>query len=267
MQEGKPAVRVIKAGAGRPKAGVIRVENAGKTYYRGACDRCSEMVTTPRMPLHDQELICSACRWVVNKAKPSTRVKRKGSMTTYFTQCDCCGDIQKTPFMPKKEREFLCDLCFREQRQRQEVAGELAAAESEAATGAHEAGADRVETAATEGAPSFAAAPDAPGAPVEASPVEAAPVEALHDVACHRCGKRVAVRFLPARGESFVCKDCFLASSARREKELKKEKPGTRLWFQIECVRCGKLERVDFVPKSLTESICTDCYPKKPRRT
>jgi CxxC-x17-CxxC domain-containing protein len=248
MDEGKPAVRVIKASAGRAKAGVIRVEDAGKTYYRGACDRCSAMVTTSKMPLHDQELVCNACRWVISKGKPSTRVRRKGTLTTYFTECDVCGDVQKTPFMPKKERDFLCDLCFRAERQDQARARALASA---------------VEV-------DEAPVPDAPTTEPILSEVDPTPVaseEPLHDVACRQCGKRVAVRFSPARGESFVCKDCFLASSARKEKELNKEKPETRLWFQIECVRCGKLERVNFVPKSLTESICTDCYPKKPRRT
>ena len=232
---------MIKAGAGRPKTGTIRIEDAGKTYYRVACDRCTEMVTTPQMPTQEREVVCSSCRWVANKAKPSTKVRRRGHQTNYFTECDRCGKVQKTPFMPKKERAFLCDGCYGEERA-SDHGGPVAEPETRETPSPAPAG-TRAETT---------------------SPAKNQ--DRQYEVACRKCGLRVSVRFLPRRGERFVCKDCFLAESARKDRQKQQGTHGTRLMFNIECVRCGKVEQVDFVPKSLTEAVCTDCYPKKPRR-
>jgi len=246
-REERPAVRVIKSSGRRQKSGVIRVDGEdGKTYFRSPCDRCGDMVKTDFQPLEGRELTCRSCRWIAEKAKPSTRVKRRGEKTTYLTECDLCGDVAKTPFMPKKGRKFLCDGCMVAER---EEAAATAVAEGEP------------EHEAVSHAEPSQQAPN-PEAPVEKESVE--PDKPLFDVTCRACGKVEQFRFKPARGERFLCKDCYLAE---REREAAgKDRPDTRLLFQIECAWCGKHETVSFVPRDLTEPVCSSCYEKRKKR-
>lgn len=288
----------------------MRVQDKnGKVHYKVPCDRCLAVVRVPFQPKADREITCKDCRYVAEKAKPSTHLKRdkQGKPLAWYTDCDLCGDRQKTPFMPKKSRTFLCDLCMVEARKQEAEAKEaeaLARAEQEAEAREAEAAAlakqpEQVEAdGPLEEAPETVAEAQAPDAAVNQGPLvgESDPVpqtaigeakevaldaaaeaaaedtdvvdanlaeaepQQMYDVTCRRCKKVEMFRFKPARGEGFVCKDCFLADSERRAKP--KNPHGTSLMFQIECFQCGKNETVNFVPKDLYEPICTDCFEK-----
>ena len=246
-REERPAVRVVKAPRHRQKSGVIRVDGEdGKTYFRSPCDRCGDMVKTDFQPLEDRELTCRECRWIATKAKPSTRVKRRGGKATYITECDLCGDVAKTPFLPKKDRRFLCDGCMAAEREERRTA-EL-----------------------EEQVPVTEEVPEPPSPPSDETPgIEKAGPEPLRDqplfdVTCRGCRKVEQLRFKPARGERFLCKDCYLAEKDREA--AGKNRPDTRLLFQIECAWCGKHETVSFVPRDLTEPVCSSCHEKRKKR-
>jgi len=246
--ESRPEVRVIKGSRSRPKAGVIRVDTEdGKTYFRGPCDRCSDMVRTDFQPSEGRELLCRECRWVADKAKPSTRLKRKhGKVLHYLTECDECGDRQKTPFMPKRDRRFLCDACFAEHKEH-----EPAVVSEPDVVPEPQAPSDNPWRATSIVKPKKLPDPD------RLKNQE----PARFNVICRSCRKVERLRFRPDKGEYFLCKDCYLEE--RERKEARKNRPDTRLIFQIECADCGKHETVDFVPRDLTEPICSDCFEKR----
>ena len=249
----KPKVRIVKAGQHRPRSGVIRIQDKnGRTWYRTTCDRCNEMAKESRQPLQGQEVVCSECRWIAAKGKPSTQVRRKhGKVQHFTTECDLCGDRQKTPFLPKQNRPFLCDGCFEEEKKntamlepKQETAGPDDAARTEPD-----------DSARTE-------PEDSAGSKANTSPWKE-PVKRFQ-VTCRRCRNRVELRFLPPPDEYFMCKSCYMDESTR--KEQRKDRPDIQTWFNIECAACGKLETVDFVPQDLTEPMCTSCFEKRKKR-
>ncbi len=258
----KPKVRVVKAGERRLRSGLIRVESEDGVLYRGACDRCTAMVTSRTAPEQGRELLCKNCLYVAKVGKPSTKVKRKGDKALfYLTECDLCGDEGKTPFLPKRDRPYLCDLCYAETEKEKPAvaafpkpvrpavnAGEAAAAEvEEAKSGAAEVAAKHSDA-------------ETPPAPVAAEPA----YQPTYKHSCRRCRKKFLLKFRPDKEERFICPDCFEKESQLEEK--RKDRPSTRLIFKIECAVCGKTESVDFVPKSLTESICTQCFTKRRRK-
>ena len=265
-EEERPTVRVVKAPRHRLKSGVIRVQGEdGKTYFRAPCDRCQTMTKVDFQPREDRELYCRDCRWIAAKAKPSTRVKRRGDKVLYYTtECDLCGDRQKTPFLPKKDRRFLCDGCFeaeKEQRgtvQKPEKSKSHAVQKPEKST-SRETGSEPIVPKAE-----IAAEPETVKPTEAAAATDTSPEAPLFDVYCRRCHKVEQMRFKPARGEYFLCKDCYLAERTREE--AKKHRPDTRLLFQIECAICGKQETVGFVPRDLTEPVCSSCHEKRKKR-
>lgn len=267
----KPKVRVVKAGERRLRSGLIRVESEDGVLYRGACDRCTAMVTCRTAPEQGRELLCKNCVYVARVGKPSTKVKRKGDKALfYLTECDLCGDEGKTPFLPKKERPYLCDLCYAEADK--EKAKAAPAPVRPAPIAAEQAPAERAEPGdapAVEFDQEHAAAEAAPAktAPAKvqtpAPPAEPA-YQPTYKHSCRRCRKKFLLKFRSEKGERFICPDCFEKESQQEEK--RKDRPSTRLIFKIECVVCGKHESVDFVPKSLTESICTECFNKRRRK-
>ena len=204
----------------------------GVEWYRCPCDRCNDMVTRRKKPDADTDIICDQCRWVEAKGKPSTRVTRRNGQATYHTQCDRCGQEQRTPFLPKKDRKFLCDGCLRSEPQRDVRPYR-----------------NDVEVLGTKKDPLFW-------------------------VTCDRCKNKVKLKFAPKKGDPFTCYACWEEDRARKqekkappEPEKKEpEKHGTRIFFNIECVRCGKRETVDFVPRFPDEAICTSCFKSKKRR-
>lgn len=81
---------------------------------------------------------------------------------------------------------------------------------------------------------------------------------------CDTCRKRVEVAFAPREGERFDCSQCFAENRQRAAK--KREKPETRIIYNLECVKCGRKETVSFIPSLPSEALCTQCFPKKERR-
>ena len=236
----RPKFRVIKAGQKKIKSGIIRVVNAdGNTLYKGSCDRCDTLLTVPFPPLLGRDFVCRSCKWVAAQGKPSTKVRRKNDTSLYFTRCDVCETVQKTPFMPKKDRPFLCDGCYRESRPEQEnrpkpraPAGETRPARERPKPPPQTGGQDRP----------------------------------LHEEPCHQCGLKVRIRFLPDPDKPFFCPNCFPVVAEDADQKHRGNE-GTRVLFHIECAYCGKREAVDFVPRSLSESYCSECFKQKPWRS
>jgi CxxC-x17-CxxC domain-containing protein len=211
------------------------------------------LTQTRKAPVVGRELVCGDCRGVARNAKPSTRVKRKkGKVLHFITECDLCGDKEKTPFMPKKGKPFLCDLCYketlppREERQEAQTANPDDGAEVAASTDRKDRPVSDVE------APVTRARRDAPPRPREE-----------YDLFCRRCKTTVKLNFKPERGEGFICRPCYEKEIGLKDQE---DRPDTRLIFKMECVSCGKRETVNFVPKSLSEPICTDCFNARKQR-
>ena len=238
----QPKFRVVKGGRQRARGGVIVVEGVdGKTYYRCSCDRCNRFATLLVQPMAGKEVVCEDCVWIAEKAKPSTKVIRKGDRVWYATECDTCGMVERTPFLPKKYRVFLCNNCKREEDRRLKAMEPPKPAPIPVKT----------ETA-----------PEPPQAVEE--PVQPKVTE-THRVPCKNCGKILTLRFKPGQGESLVCSGCY-----QKQEDAKKRsgKPiaETRIFYNIECIICGRKETLDFVPKLGSEAICTHCFESKKRR-
>ena len=220
-------VRIVKAGEVKLRSGVIKVEEGdGKVSYKCACDACKCMVSRPFPPKEGKPVLCGDCHRVAVKGKPSTRILRREGKLSYLTLCDRCGANQRTPFLPKKDQQFLCDACHRAQPQRSRI-------------------------------------------PIKKDVVVLGTKdEPLFWVPCDRCRTKVQLKFNPVPGEPFICPKCYDEERSREEKKrrAKEGKPETRMFFNIECVRCGRKETVDFVPRSLSEAICSRCYDEKKRR-
>ena len=239
----KPRVRVVKGGRGTPRSGVITVKREdGKVLYRCSCDKCDEVATLPFRPSGNRDVLCDTCMRTLRGAKPSTRVLKKRGKVVYETECDECGAPSSTPFVPKKNRPFYCKDCKREL---QEVRDE----------------ADRHNADVLQQEPAIEPTPDAP----EAAPSEAAlvtPVEVERPVfkaPCKTCGEVLNLRFDPGPDEMTVCPKCYEAPK-KPAPPPEKNKSGTRIFYNIECAKCGKKETVDFVPKFGSEAICNDCF-------
>ena len=250
----KPKIRVIKVGEQRLKGGVIKSESSDGSSYRGPCDRCGVLTKTRKPPLVVRELVCGDCRGVARNAKPSTRVKRKmGKVHHFITECDVCGDREKTPFMPKKGKPFLCDLCYKETLPpREERQAEHPRPSPERVDRPAEPAAREDRPTPDEQKPTAPTQQDTPRRPREE-----------YDLFCRRCKTTVKLNFKPERGEGFICRPCYEKEMGLKDQE---DRPDTRLIFKMECVSCGKRETVNFVPKSLSEPICTDCFNARKQR-
>ena len=245
----KPKIRVVKGGQQRARGGVIVVEGKdGKTFYRCSCDRCNQFATLSFQPLAGKEVVCQDCRWIVNKAKPSTKVIRKQDRVTYATECDLCDTVERTPFLPKKDRQFLCNSCKR--------AADLRA-KQEAPVRLKEKPAIRERPAEVEEKPieGFAATVKE----------ETTADTATYEEPCNQCGKPLSLRFKPEKPGSIVCSDCYRPPESPN-KVPKKPIAETRIFYNIECIVCGKKETVDFVPKLGSDAVCTRCFEMKKRR-
>jgi len=303
-QNDKPKVRLIKAGRDKPRSGVIAGKDKnGNAYYRCSCDRCDQIATVNFKPRAGREILCRDCNRIMPRAKPSTRVVRKGGKAVYFTECDDCLTVCKSTFLPKTDREFLCNDCKDE---RQYEAAD-AAAEAEPRLVPEEAPVDTapveevstqeavteevvgeaVEVPISEDGPDTALAEEESEETVSAdSDGDTEPAEKpTYDVVCCDCNTSLTLRFQPGEDESFICPNCYqakqekrkVAADAARAAKAPKPKPkpeneneggasGTRIFFNIECVKCGKKETVDFVPSLGSEAVCTSCFKSRRRR-
>lgn len=78
---------------------------------------------------------------------------------------------------------------------------------------------------------------------------------------CDSCKKKVEVAFAPRQGETFQCSSCF--GTQRQRAVKRREKPDTRIMFNIECYKCGRSETLGFIPSQPEVALCTQCLPKK----
>ncbi len=260
-QNDKPKIRLVKGGRDKPRSGVISGKDKhGKAYYRCSCDRCDQMATVPFQPKEGREILCRDCCKVMPRAKPSTRAVRKGTKPIYFTECDECLTVCKSSFLPKSNRPFLCNDCKEDRQYEEDEARreKLEALQLEEVEEVGEAPLVEAALASDEGA-----------CEVD-EPVEPA-VKPVFEVACHQCDKTLMLRFQPKPGERFTCPSCYQAAQDRKTAtmaaaEKEEGSSGTRIFFNIECAKCGKKETVDFVPKLRSEAVCTSCFKSRKRR-
>lgn len=218
-----------------------------------------------------------ATRVIKAKDKPKSGVViiEKGSgRTVYRCPCDVCGEVEEVSFLPREQRVFHCGICrgiavrgkastyYSRRGDEIRYHTECDRCEAEQET-TFLPGKDRVfycdDCMRENRGLTRSEKPMKPGVQVLGTP-EAPRYEAP----CDDCRKKVEVAFAPRKGERFTCSACFANQSRRVEK--KREKPDTRILFNIECVKCGRNEVVNFVPSLPSEALCTKCFPKKERR-
>jgi len=193
---------------------------------------------------------------------------------SYRCPCDVCGEIEEVHFLPKENRDFHCRICRR-------IAMRGKASTYYSRRGKeirYNTKCDRCDNVQET---TFLPMHDRQflcdtcmrserGERKYEKPMKRG-VKVLGDednprflVPCDECRQPQEVAFAPREGERFICKSCFATRRAKAEK--RREKPETRIIFNIECVRCGRRETLDFVPSNPSEALCTTCFPKKDRR-
>lgn len=201
-------------------------------------------------------------------------IEKTPGVFSYRCPCDVCGEVEEVHFLPKQNRVFHCRIC-RRIATKGKPSTEYSRRGDEVR---YHTQCDRCETIQettflpmrerqflcdtcmrSERGERQNERPVKRGVKVlgnEANP--------RYSVPCDECRKPQEVAFAPRDGERFICKSCF--ATRRLKAEKRREKPETRIIFNIECIKCGRKETLDFVPTHPSEALCTACFPKKDRR-
>lgn len=200
-------------------------------------------------------------------------VEKKPGEISYRCPCDVCQVMEDVPFQPKADRPFHCRIC-RKIVQRGKASSTYTRRGPEIR---YLTECDRCERTQettflpNRDRPFFCdhcmrddRKQSQPEKPIKAGVRNIGSTENPRFlVPCDSCKERIELAFAPREGERFTCKVCF--AEKRERAARKKERPETRVLFNIECAKCGKKETLGFVPTYPSDALCTECFPKKER--
>lgn len=201
-------------------------------------------------------------------------IEKAGGEKIYRCPCDVCDEIEEVRFLPRENRVFHCGVCRSiATRGKTSTYYSRKGTELRFHTECDRCSAEQ-ETTFLPGRDRVFYCDDCmrenKGQTRREKPMKAG-VKVLgtednprFEAPCDDCQKRVEIAFAPRKGERFTCSSCFAKS--RQKARQQKEKPETRVMFNIECVQCGRTELVDFVPTLPAEALCSRCFPSKKDR-